>query len=381
MFRSEKLKNFDKYAFASISALKKEVSKRMKVVDMGVGDPDIPTPKEIQGALVAALGDLNVNQYPDYQGDYFFREAVARFFLNRYKVKLDPEKNILGLIGSKEGIFHLPLAILNPGDVGTYTVPGYPVYRAGIAFAGGKPVEIPLRQENKFLIAPDEIPENTKLLFVNYPNNPTTAVASEEFFKKIVSLAHERNFLIANDAAYSEIYLEKISPPISILNISGAMDVSVEFHSLSKTFCMTGWRIGFVVGNEEAIASLSALKKYIDSGLFRAIQQAGKNALDNYWEISPSIRKLFARRVEKWCAALEKIGISAYNSGATFYVWAEVPKKFNDEEFAKFLLERTGIVALPGSAMGDVSKKFVRFSMTLPDCQLEYAIQQLEKLF
>ncbi len=376
MFHSKKLDQFGSYAFASLSALKAEVSKKMRVVDMGVGDPDFPPPKEVQGALVAALGDENIHRYPDYQGDRFFREAVARFFLNRYKIKLNVDKNVLGLIGTKEGIFHLPLAVLNTGDIGCYTSPGYPVYRAGIAFAGGKPVEIPLREENNFVLDPDEIPQGTKLLWINYPNNPTTAVADRDFFKHVVELAHERNFLIANDAAYSEIYSDKIAPPLSILNISGALNVAVEFHSLSKTFCMTGWRIGFVVGNENAISSLATLKKYIDSGVFRAVQQAGKTALDSYWTIAEAIRKIFARRVERWLGVLEGKGIFAYNFGATFYVWAKVPKNYTDESFAKYLLENAGIIAMPGSAMGDAGKNFVRFSMTLPDNRIEYAAAQ-----
>ncbi len=379
MFGARRLEQFSTYAFAELDELKAQVAKKMRVIDMGVGDPDFPPPKEIQGALVVALGEIENHRYPSYQGNPQLRESIARFFLNRYKVKLDPEENVIVLIGSKEGIFHLPLAVLNPGDVGVYTEPGYPVYRAGIVFAGGVPRSIPLRPENNFLLDPDDIPEDAKLVWINYPNNPTSAVAGREFLERIVDLAHRRGFLIANDAAYNEIYFD--NPPPSILEIPGAMDVAVEFHSLSKTFSMTGWRVGFMVGNREVIKAMLTLKKYVDSGVFGAVQEAAKTALDNYFTLVDDIRKIYARRVRLWLEVLESAGISAHNFGATFYVWARVPDGFeNSAAFCKHLLERAGIVAMPGSAMGDAGEGFVRFSMTLPDEEIKFAAEKIKQL-
>ena len=378
-YTSSRLAEFGSYAFAELSALRREVAKTRRVIDMGVGDPDFPPPLEIQDALVAALAETETHRYPDYQGDAFFREAVARFFLERYDVKLDCDRNIIGLIGSKEGIFHLPLAVLNSGDVGAYTNPGYPVYRAGIAFAGAVPKDVKLREQSRFLPDFSEIPHNARLLWVNYPNNPTTACANVEFYQELVALAHERGFLIANDAAYSEIYSGEA--PRSILEIPGAMDVAIEVHSLSKTFCMTGWRAGFAVGNEDAIAALLALKRNIDSGAFRAVQRAAKTAFDNWKKFGEPIRGKYAARVSRWCCALQQQGIDAHNLGGTFYVWAKPPVKFaRAADFAAFLIEKTGIVALPGTAMGDAGEGYLRFSLTLPDEHIAFAEEQLAEM-
>jgi len=378
-YSSDRLQEFSTYAFAELNALKKEIAKTRRVIDMGVGDPDFAPPKEIQGALVVSLSDTEIHRYPSYQGDISFRNSIARFFLNRYKIKLNPDINIAALIGTKEGIFHLPLALLNSGDISAYTDPGYPVYRAGIAFAGACPIAIPIREENDFILALDKIPDGIKLLWVNYPNNPTSAVVTKDFWRELVEIAHKRGFIIANDAAYSEIYFDK--PPHSLLEIPGALDVACEFHSLSKTFCMTGWRIGFIAGNEKVISSLMTVKRYLDSGVFRAVQNAGKAGLDNYWAVSQDIRDIYAQRVQKWLDALYKAGIESMNYGTTFYIWSKIPERFESSvDFCVFLLERTGIVALPGSAMGPAGKGFVRFSMTLPDSHIDAAIVELEKI-
>mgnify|MGYP000468678966 CR=1 FL=1 len=253
-YSANRLKEFSTYSFAELDSLKSELEKRIRVIDMGVGDPDFPPPKEIQGALVASLGNTQTHRYPSYQGSAQLRQAITRFFLNRYKVRLHPDKNIVVLIGTKEGIFHLPFAILNPGESSAYTEPGYPVYRAGIAFAGGEPIPVPLKEENNFILHLDYIPDGIKLLWVNYPNNPTSATVPFSFWEKLVEVAHRRKFIIANDAAYNEIYFGE--KPHSILQVPGAMDVALEFHSLSKTFSMTGWRIGFIAGNAQVLNCL-----------------------------------------------------------------------------------------------------------------------------
>ena len=377
-YKSTRIDEFSTYAFAELDRVKREVSKTRRIIDMGVGDPDIPPPKEIQGALVSSLGEARTHRYPSYRGSEKLRNSIVRFFLNRYKIKLDADKNVLALIGSKEGIFHFPLAILNSGDIAAYTEPGYPVYNAGIVFADGVPKNIPLRPENDFILDFDDIPDGTKILWVNYPNNPTSATVGLDFWKELVEIAHRKNFLIANDAAYNEIYFGE--PPHSILEVDGAIDVAVEFHSLSKTFCMTGWRVGFVVGNSEALNSFLILKRYIDSGIFGAVQDAAKTALDNYWTLAEPIRKIYERRVKIWLDALYDSEIEAKNFGATFYVWAKIPDKFkNAEQFCTHLVKKTGIIALPGSAMGKSGEGFVRFSLTLPDSDIEMAVDSIKK--
>lgn len=376
---AKRLEPYTQYAFAELSKLRKEIEKKRLTIDMGVGDPDFPPPQEIQGALISGLTIKDSHRYPEYTGDNFLKESIARFFLNRYRVQLDPTGEILVLIGSKEGIFHLPLALLNPGDVGAYTEPGYPVYRAGIELAGGIATPIPLREENEFMPVIKEIPKEAKILFVNYPNNPTTATADISFWKKLVQWARDTDTIVVNDASYSEIYFGE--PTKSILQIDEAKDVAVEFHSLSKTFSMTGWRIGFLVGNKDVISALSAVKQYADSGVFRAIQYAGKVALDNYWNLCDSIRRIYSQRVNIWRLSLSDVGIESYNYGATFYVWAKVPQNFSDDnEFAKFLLENTGIVCLPGSTLGPSGKGFVRFSLTLKDDDIKKAQNELQKI-
>lgn len=376
---AKRLEPYTKYAFAELAEIRKNVEKKRRVIDMGVGDPDFPPSEKIQGALITGLSFENSHRYPDYAGDNFFRESVAKFFLRRYKVNLGPNTEILALIGSKEGIFHLPIALLNPGEIGAYTEPGYPVYRAGIEFAGGTAIPVPLREENKFMPAIEELPEKAKIIFVNYPNNPTTATASISFWRELVRWAKDTDTIIINDASYSEIYFGE--PTQSILQVDEAKEVAVEFHSLSKTFSMTGWRIGFLVGNKDVISALSAVKRYADSGVFRAIQYAGKVALDNYWDLCDSIRKTYHRRLLTWTSSLSDSGIKFYNYGATFYVWARVPPKFSDDnEFAKFLIENAGIVCLPGSTLGPSGKNFVRFSLTLPDEDIKKAGIELSKI-
>ena len=379
-FMNEKLREFISYPFAELDSLKEKLKRAGRtIIDMGVGDPDFPPPKEIQGALVASLANPKTHNYPSYTGERELRQSFARFFLQRYKIKLDPEKNILVLIGTKEGIFHLPNAILNSGDIGAYTEPSYPVYRAGIVLAGGIPKELPLTEDNNFFPDLSTLDDNVKLLFINYPNNPTTQVATKEFYEKLVTKAHEKGFLIANDASYNEIYFS--SPPPSILEVDGALDVAVEFHSLSKTFSMSGWRIGFVVGNSDAIFALSALKKNIDSGVFRAVQAAAKTAIDSYWQINDEIRAIYRDRVKAFKDALTKSGLESFNFGATFYIWTKIPDSFGSSfEFVKFLLEETGILAMPGESMGPSGKRFVRFSMTVPNRKIEEAMDRISKI-
>ncbi|MCH8013671.1 MAG: aminotransferase class I/II-fold pyridoxal phosphate-dependent enzyme [Candidatus Dadabacteria bacterium] len=267
------------YLFAEIDAKKNEMIKKgVEVIDLGVGDPDIPTPDFIIEALKVGAEDPENHRYPSYQGMRSFRVAVADWYKERFNVDLDPDTEVIALIGSKEGIAHAPLAFIDPGDVGLFADPGYPVYPTSISFAGGEPYGVPILKENDFLpdlnAIPEDIRKRAQLIFLNYPNNPTTAVAEEGFFKDVVDFASKNNILICHDAAYTEIAFDGYSP-LSFLPADGAKDVGIEFHSLSKTFNMTGWRLGFAVGRAEVIAGLSQVKSNIDSGQFQAIQEAG----------------------------------------------------------------------------------------------------------
>jgi len=377
---SSRIKGFLEYAFAKLDEAKKEAEKKFKVIDMGVGDPDLPTDKRIQGKLIYSLGMDEAFNYPSYSGEKYFREAVRTYMINRFKVCLDPQKEILSLIGSKEGIAHLPWAIISPNsnEIGAYTEPGYPVYKSSISFAGGIPFSIPLKKENNFLPELSLIPENTKLLFINYPNNPTSATASLEFFQKVVNLANEKGFIVANDASYVDIYENEPQP--SILQAENSKECAIEFHSLSKGFSMTGWRVGFAVGNEKIISYLGAIKKQIDSGIFKPIQAASAEALNNY-EFTDYARKIYFDRVKRFKKALISSNLFKHVSEtkATFYVWAEL-KEGKSEDFAAKLLDSTGILCLPGNYMGESGEGFLRFSLTLPDNDLDEAIKRIKAL-
>ncbi len=348
----------------------------MNVIDMGVGDPVIPTDKTIIKGLDMGLGMDEAFRYPSYNGERFYREAVHEYLSNRFNVELDVDSEITLLIGSKEGIAHLPFALLDPGDKAAYTEPGYPVYRSAIAFAGGEPLSIPLRPENGFVPDLDDIPAGIKLLFINYPNNPTSARVDKEWLTNLVHHAREHGYIIANDAAYVEIY--ENDPPPSILEIDGAMDCVVEFHSLSKPFAMTGWRLAFAAGNPDVIRYLGIVKKQIDSGQFKPMQRAGAAALRSP-EIIENVRNIYRKRKSTFRAALEASPFfrSVHPSDATLYLWADIGG--NSAEFAARLLREKGIVCLPGVFTGPSGEGFVRFSMTLPDEDVERAVARLRE--
>ena len=268
---SKRLQKIPPYLFVELDRLKNEkIEKGVDVIDLGVGDPDIPTPSEIVEVAKKALEKVEYHRYPSNSGSLFFRKACADYMKRRFGVSFDPEKEIMALIGSKEGIAHFPIAFVNSGDVVLCPDPAYPVYHLGTIFADGIPYYMPLTWENEFLPdlgkIPKEVVEKAKIIWLNYPNNPTGATATKEFFKELVKFAKKHNIIIAHDAAYVEIYYE--DPPISIFEVEGAKDVAIEFHSLSKTFCMTGWRIGFAVGNSFLISALAKVKSNIDSGVF-----------------------------------------------------------------------------------------------------------------
>lgn len=372
------------YLFAEIDLKINELKSRgVDVIDLGIGDPDIPTPSNIIDALKAAADDPENHRYPSYVGMLSFREAVSGWYSNRFGVSLDAQSEILTLIGSKEGIAHAPLAFVDPGDIVLVPNPGYPVYRVATTFAGGLPYDMPLLKENNFLPDLDSIPEDVrrqaKMMFLNYPNNPTTAVSDEDFFEKVVDFASKNDILVCHDAAYTEIAFDGVNPP-SFLQIDGAQEVGIEFHSLSKTFNMTGWRIGFCAGNKTAIAGLGKIKTNIDSGAFQAIQYAGIEALNNYSLGIEERRKIYEVRRDIFCKGLEEVGLNYYPPKATFYVWFEVPRGISAKDYASRILAETGIVVTPGNGFGVYGEGYIRVSITVATERLIEAVERLKSL-
>ncbi len=382
--RIEMAKRIDQippYLFAEIDKRKEEMRKKgIDLIDLGIGDPDLPTPKPIIERLKKAAENPKNHRYPSYEGMIEFRTAVAQWYERRFGIKLNPETEVLSLIGSKEGIAHIPLAFVDPGDIVLVPSPGYPVYRVSTLFAGGTPYFLPLRKENGFLLNVSQIPESVakkaRLLFINYPNNPTSAVAERSFFEEIVAFARRYQVMVCHDAAYSEVAFDGYHP-LSFLEVEGAREVGVEFHSLSKTFNMTGWRIGFAVGHPEILAGLGRVKTNIDSGLFQAIQEAGTEALNHFDTPLPEIINIYERRRDVMVKGLRELGLEVDRPKATFYLWIQVPKGYTSAQFATVLLEQAGIVATPGNGFGEDGEGFIRMALTVDEKRLNEAIERL----
>jgi LL-diaminopimelate aminotransferase len=381
--KADRIKQLPPYLFMEIDRLKAEVqAKGVDIIDLGVGDPDLPTPAHILNRLTQAAQDPKNHRYPSYSGMNDFRKAVASWYQRRFGVALDPDKEVVTLIGSKEGIAHFPLAFLDPGDLALVSSPGYPVYHIGTLFAGGQSYFLPLRKENQFLPdlarIPKEVAGRSKILFINYPNNPTAAVADQGFFEKVIQFAQENQVIVCHDAAYSEIAYDGYQP-MSFLELPGAKEVGIEFHSLSKTYNMTGWRIGFAVGNAQLIAGLSQIKSNIDSGAAQAIQWAGIEALEGPQDCLSQINSIYQRRRDLMVAGLKKIGLKIEPPKATFYLWIEVPPGYTSTQTTVHLLEQTGIVTTPGNGFGDPGEGYFRISLTVPEDRLEEAVARLSK--
>jgi LL-diaminopimelate aminotransferase len=383
----EKAKRIDQippYLFAEIDKKKEEMrQKGMDLIDLGIGDPDLPTPKPIIERLKKAAEDPRNHRYPSYEGMIEFRTAVAKWYERRFGITLNPKTEVLSLIGSKEGIAHIPLAFVNPGDYVLVPSPGYPVFRVSTLFAGGTPYFLPLRKETRFLPNLSEIPkgiaEKAKLLFINYPNNPTSAIAEKSFFEEVVAFAERYQIIVCHDAAYSEIAFDGYQP-LSFLGANGGKEVGIEFHSLSKTFNMTGWRIGFVVGHSEIIAGLGRVKTNIDSGLFQAIQEAGTEALNHFDTPLPEIIEIYERRRNVMVEGLQGIGLEVEKPKATFYLWIQVPKGYTSAQFATLLLEQAGIVGTPGNGFGEAGEGYIRMALTVDEKRLNEAIERLKRI-
>ena len=379
--KAERLKRLPPYLFREIDRQKEEVrAKGVDIIDLGVGDPDLPTPSHIVEALKAAASDPANHRYPSYSGMHDFNAAVTGWYRRRFNVDLDPREEVVTLIGSKEGIAHIPLALIDPGDIALVASPGYPVYHIGTQFAGGEPKFIDLLKENNFL--PDlqsissTVAQRAKMMFINYPNNPTAAVASAGFFESVVDFARENNVIVCHDAAYSEMAFDGYRP-MSFLEVEGAGEVGIEFHSLSKTYNMTGWRIGFAVGCADVISALGQVKSNIDSGAFQAVQIAGIAALEGDQTCVEEMRRTYAERRDILVAGLRSIGLSAEKPHATFYVWVEVPNGYTSAGFTSLLLTQAGIVTTPGNGFGAAGEGYVRMALTVDRERIREAVERI----
>ncbi len=381
---AERIKTLPPYLFAAIDEMKQQaIARGVDIINLGIGDPDLPTPEPILERMQKAVTDPQHHQYPSSSGMLSFRTAVAGWYKRRFNVTVDPKSEVVTLIGSKEGIGHVPLAFIDPGDVVLVPSPGYPVYPVAASFAGGTAHEMPLLKQNGFLPDLDAIPpdvaRNAKLMFLNSPNNPTSVIADTAFFARVIAFAKEHHVIVCHDAAYSEIFYDGHRPS-SFLEAEGAMDVGIEFHSLSKTFNMTGWRLGFAVGRAEVIAGLSQIKSNLDSGQFQAIQEAGMTALESDDRLTAGLRAIYQERRDVLVAGLRNLGLEFETPSATFYVWIEVPQGYTSASFTAHLLEKAGIVTTPGNGFGAPGEGYIRMALTTTKERLAEAVDRLKQI-
>ncbi len=381
---SDRLRKLPPYLFVEIDRAKKRAKEEGRdIIDLGVGDPDQPTPRFIIEALHRASLKPEMHKYALDRGLPELRIAIAEWYKKRFDVDLDPDDEILPLIGSKEGISHIPLAFVNQGEAGLVPDPCYPPYNSSIILAGGEPVKMPLLAKNSFLPDFRRLKQSTlnkaKIMFLNYPNNPTAGVCSGSFFKDVVKFASKHNIIVCHDAAYSEISFDGFQCT-SFLEAEGAKDVGVEFHSFSKMFNMTGWRLGFVCGNAKVIEALSKVKSNIDSGVFNAIQTAGLEALKKVDSITRKLKSIYQRRRDIFVEGLNKIGWKVAKPKATFYVWAPVLKRFTSISLAKELLDRADVVVTPGNGFGQSGEGYVRMALTVDELRLKEAVDRIARV-
>ena len=379
---AERIEKLQPYLFVEISRkINQKRAAGIDVITFAIGDPDIPTPPHILDKLLEAAQDPPNHRYPESDGLPQFRRAISDWYGKRFGIALDSDKEVLPLIGAKEGIGHMALCFVDPGDVALVPDPGYPVYSVGTMFAGGESYFMPLLEENGWLPDLDAIPEQVaqkaKVMWLNYPNNPTSATADLEYFERVVDFAKAYNIAVCHDGPYTEVAYDGYTP-VSFLQAKGAMDVAVEFHSLSKSYNMTGWRVGMAVGNAEMINALMRVKSNLDSGIPQAIQIAGIEALLGSQECISENNAIYQRRRDRLVDALRGIGMEITPPRASLYVWARVPEGYSSAEFAAMLLEEKDIVVTPGSGYGEYGEGYIRLSLTLPDEHLTKAVQRLE---
>jgi len=378
---ASRVKGLPPYLFAAIDKMKQEAkAKGMDLIDCSIGDPDIPTPQNIVDAMKKAVENPEHHRYPSYEGMLSYRRAVAAWYKKRFNADLNPDTEVLSLIGSKEGIGHIPLAFVNPGDVVLVPSPGYPVYPVGTLFAGGESHIMPLLGKNGFLpdlkAIPEDVLRRAKLMFINYPNNPTAACAPVSFYEEVIELAAKYNFIVCHDAAYSEIYYDN-EKPISFMEIDGAKEVGIEMHSLSKTYNMTGWRVGFAVGNRDVIAGLGKIKSNLDSGVFQAVQEASIAAFETDDAVLAGIRSTYQERRDVLFSGLKDLGLEVIKPKATFYLWTKVPSGHDSASFVAHLLNNAGVLGTPGNGFGAPGEGYIRFALTVPAERMKEAVKRI----
>ena len=381
---SKRINKIPPYLFFEISKkIKKAQSEGRDIVDFGIGDPDIPTPEFIVDSLIEESKNPINHRYPDSDGMPALREAIANWYDRRFNVKLDPSTEVISLIGAKEGVGHAAFAFLDPGDIALVPDPHYPVYSRGTWFAGADCHFMPLLEKNNFLpdlsSIPKDIINKSKVMWLNYPNNPTGAVADEHFYNEAIEFGINNDIIILHDAAYSEITFDGYKAP-SILEFPNAKDISIEFHSLSKAYNMTGWRVGSVVGIKDLISALTTIKSNLDSGLPQAIQHMGIAALNSDDSVVSENIEIYKTRRDRLISALELFGLEVSAPKAGLYLWIKVPSDHDSSSFTEFLLEKLDIVVTPGNGFGDSGEGYIRISLTTPDSDIEKAIERLESV-
>lgn len=382
---ADRIEQLPPYLFEEIDRAKdKAVKEGRPIIDLGVGDPDMPTPDFIVKKLQEAVKDASTHKYALNRGLSELREEMAKWYEERFGVKLDPDTEVLPLLGSKEGIGHVPLAFINPGDEVLIPDPGYPPYNSGALFAGAKVHRMPLLAENGFLADLDAIDpavaDRAKLMHMNYPNNPTGAVCDLEYYKKVVEFAKKHDIIVCSDAAYTEISFDGYNAP-SFLELEGARDVGIEFHSLSKTFNMAGWRVAMAVGNADILRGLAKVKSNLDSGIFTAVQVAAIEAIKRSAEVKAKMNAIYQKRKDVLLNGLTELGWNVAPLKATFYVWVPVLEGYDSTSMAKAFLEKADIVVTPGNGFGTFGEGYIRFALTVDEAKLEEVVQRIKNVF
>jgi LL-diaminopimelate aminotransferase len=379
---AKRLEKIPPYLFAEINRKREQLMQQgVDIINLALGDPDQQTPAHILQAMHAAIDDAANHNYPPYQGTTEFREAAVNWMVQRFGVQgLNPDTEVICSIGSKEAIHNTFLAFVEAGDYTLIPDPGYPVYQTATIFAGGEPYRMALKAENHFLpdlnTIPEEIARKAKLLWINYPNNPTGALASIEFFTELVHFCKQYNILLCHDHAYSEMAYDGYKSP-SVLQVPGAKDITLEFHSLSKSYNMTGWRIGFVVGNASAIQALKQVKTNVDSGVFKAIQKAAIAAYSTSEADLQALMSIYQKRRDIIVQGLQSLGWPIEPPKATLYVWVPVPPGYTSTEFVGLLLDKCAIMVPPGNGYGAAGEGFFRIALTIPEARMHEAIQRM----
>lgn len=382
---SKRIENLPPYIFVQISEkIAEKKAKGEDVISFAIGDPDIPTPEHIIERLCQASRDPVNHRYPESQGLPDFRQAIADWYEQRFNIVLHPDREVLPLIGSKEGIGHIALCFIDPGDIALVPNPAYPVYRISTMFAGGESYFMPLTEENDFLPdleqIPPEVARQAKLLWLNYPNNPTASVAGLDFFEEVVNFASRYNLAVCHDAPYTEVAFDGYRP-VSFLQVPGAKEIGIEFNSLSKSYNMTGWRVGMAVGNTRMIEVLRRIKSNLDSGISQAIQYAAIEALRGPQDCIEEHNRIYQRRRDLMVKALTEIGLKVSSPKASLYMWARIPQGYTSVEYATRLLDEAGVVVTPGTGYGEYGEGYIRLSMTTPDDKIEEGLARLSALY